>query len=354
MIIKTSIDYEPEGTIMEDNDNPEDKNIVGRRVFSRGAPGPNISSVKALESLNLADQKSEEGLKRLVPLEIPVMSGSEMASAFDDQGITDYAKYDVLMIFPKPELVSSKISFSVSKLDGNNEKETTYQDIENSQNNKTGEEECKLQDPNEDKCLSQKEEAKRKQQKEAEKELKAETKKPFSGLTSKGGCVGASIGANGGSAKILSSSQATYRCVITHSYSVDAILDITEQQNIVSHTEGSMSSGSKIIETRLIVENRTTSENLSKSKTPTPSELATRHGYSQTNDLSKVTYVCAGFVSSLPVDVESGLSSLDMSISDSGFSATYSYSTRPPVFLHQDTARVNIGSHSSAPAYQIR
>lgn len=354
MIIKTSIDYEPEGSIMEDNDNLEDSKMVGRRIFSRGAPGPNTSSVKALEELKLADEKAQEGLKKLVPLEVPIASGSEMADAFIKQGVTDVSKYDVLMIFPNSGLVSTKIGFSVSLVGGSNEKETTYTDIENSENNQNSPEECKLQDPNEDKCLSGKEEIKRKQEKESRDALKVETKKPFSGLYSKSSCTGASIGANGGNVKILSSSQANYRCVITHSYSVEAMLDVSEKEDIISNTSGSTSSSSKIIETRLIVENRTTSENLSKDKSPTPSELATREGYSQTSDLSKATYVCAGFVSSLPVNINSGLESLDMSISDSGFSATYSYSTRPPVFAQQDTSRVNIGSHSSAPAYQLR
>jgi len=48
------------------------------------------------------------------------------------------------------------------------------------------------------------------------------------------------------------------------------------------------------------------------------------------------------------------LESLDMSISDSGFTATYSYSTRPPVFGKQDLTRTNVESNSSAPAFQLR
>jgi hypothetical protein len=134
---------------------------------------------------------------------------------------------------------------------------------------------------------------------------------------------------------------------------VDAILDVSTAQSVISNTSGSTSSSSKIIETRLIIENRTTAENLAK-EAPTPQELATRDGYSQTNNLQKVSYTCAGFVSGLPTSVESGLEALDMSISDAGFSATYSYSTRPPVFGRQDLSRVNIGSNSSSPATQLR
>jgi hypothetical protein len=101
------------------------------------------------------------------------------------------------------------------------------------------------------------------------------------------------------------------------------------------------------------VENRTTSENLSKQK-PTPQELSTRKGYLQNNNIEKVSYTCAGFVNSLPLDISSGLENLDMSISDSGFSASYSYSTRPAVFPAQDSSTIRNSSNPSNPATQSR
>ena len=348
MIVKTSVDYEPEGDIMEDNDAMEDSKLVGRRVFSRGAPGPEVAAADALKKLGLTDGGID--LQKLIPLQIEILKDSKLFSELKKQNINP-AGYDTLLIFPQPGLVSTKTGFSASYTTGSNKKETTYLDVQNSQQNT--EPECTLQDPNENKCLSQKEELKQKQRKAAEAQNNFETKKPFSGLINKQGCRGANIRTRSGSIKILSSSESQYRSVITYSYSVDAILDVSTAQSIVSNTSGSTSSSSKIIETRLIVENRTTAENLAK-ETPTPQDLATRSGYSQTNDLQKVSYTCAGFVSGLPTNVGSGLEALDMSISDAGFSATYSYSTRPPVFGRQDLSRVNIGSSSSAPATQVR
>lgn len=348
MIVKTSVDYEPEGDIMEDNDAMEDSKLVGRRVFSRGAPGPEVAAADALKQLGLTDGGID--LQKLLPLQIEILKDSKLYSELKKQNINPDG-YDTLLVFPQSGLVSTKTGFSVSYTTGSNKKETTYLDVQNNQQNT--EPECTLQDPNENKCLSQKEELKQKQRKAAEAQNNFETKKPFSGLVNKQGCRGANIRTRSGSIKILSSSESQYRSVITYSYSVDAILDVSTAQSIISNTSGSTSSSSKIIETRLIVENRTTAENLAK-ETPTPQELSTRSGYSQTNDLQKVSYTCAGFVSGLPTNVESGLEALDMSISDSGFSATYSYSTRPPVFGRQDLSRVNIGSSSSAPATQVR
>jgi len=350
MVIKTSINFEPEGEIMEDNDNPEDKKLIGRRVFSRGAPGPELTSIQALEKLGMSGGANSEALQKLIPIQIEVLKGSKLSKALAAQDIA-VNNYDTLLIFPRPGFVSEKIRLSANFSGGSNLRETTYIDIQNNQENE--EPECNLEDPNEDKCASQKEELKNKQRKEEEKKSKFETKKPFSGLVARTSCVGANIKTGSGSVRILSSSQSQYRSVITYSYSVEAILDITEEQKIISNTSGSTSSSSKIIETRLIVENRTTAENLSKEK-PSPQEIASREGYSQARDLEKVSYSCAGFVSSLPTTVESGLESLDMSISDSGFTATYSYSTRPPVFGKQDLTRTNVESNSSAPAFQLR
>jgi hypothetical protein len=351
MIIKTSINFEPEGDMMEDNDNPLDEKLIGRRVFSRGGPGPELAGAKALEELGLTDKNSSEGLQKLLPVQIELLSGSKLDLALKNQGINT-SGYDSLFLIPTSGLVSTKIGFSASYVSGTNKKETTWLDIKNSQEDE--EEECELEDPNENKCLSQKDELKQKQRKEQEETQDFETKKPFSGLTNKGSCVGASIRTSEGSVKILSSSQSQYKCVVTHSYSVEAILDITEVESIISNTSGSTSSSPKIIETRLIVENRTTAEKLSAQNPPTPSELSSREGHIQSSDIKKVTYSCAGFVASLPTSVSSGLESLDMSISDSGFSATYSYSTRPSVFPSQDLNRVNNGSNSSSPAFQVR
>jgi len=351
MIIKTSINFEPEGDMMEDNDNPLDEKLIGRRVFSRGGPGPELSGAKALEELGLTDKNSSEGLQKLLPVQIELLSGSKLDLALKNQGINT-SGYDSLFLIPTSGLVSTKIGLSATYSSGINKKETTWLDIKNSQSDE--DEECELEDPNENKCLSQKDELKQKQRKEKESTQNFETKKPFSGLTNKGSCVGASIRTSEGSVKILSSSQSQYKCVVTHSYSVEAILDLTEAESIVSNTSGSTSSSQKIIETRLIVENRTTAEKLSAQNPPTPSELSSREGYIQSSDIKKVTYSCAGFVASLPTSVSSGLESLDMSISDSGFSATYSYSTRPSVFPSQDLNRVNNGSNSSSPAFQVR
>jgi hypothetical protein len=350
MIVKTSINFEPEGDMMEDNDNPLDTKLIGRRVFSRGGPGPEISGAKALEQLGLTDKNSSAGLQKLLPVQIELLSGSKLDLALKNQGVGGSG--DTLFLIPTSGLVSTKLGFGASYIGGSNKKETTWIDIKNSQQGE--EEECTLQDPNENKCLSQKDELKQKQRKAQEATQNFETKKPFSGLTSKASCVGASIRTSGGSVKILSSSQSQYRCVVTHSYSVEAILDISEAESIISNTSGSTSSSPKIIETRLIVENRTTSEKLSAQNPPTPSELASRNGYIQSSNINKVTYSCAGFVPSLPTSVSSGLEALDMSISDSGFSATYSYSTRPPVFPSQDLNRINNGSNSSSPAFQVR
>jgi len=151
----------------------------------------------------------------------------------------------------------------------------------------------------------------------------------------------------------LSSSTAPYIACITASSSIELVVDTTQQESIVFESSGSTSSQPQdLMETRFILENRTIADNLR--ETPTPSDLASRTGYVQNNNIRKVSYSCAGFIDALPMGPSSGLENLDMSISDSGFSATYSYSTRPAIFGKQDLSRVNVGSNPSNPSIQLR
>jgi len=354
MIVNTSISFEPEGSIMEDMDNKDNssKNFNGRPVFSRGAPGPEVTSMQALEKLGIKED-ANKNLEKLLPLQIPVLLDSKFAKGLvSSQLVTneDLLKYNTILIIPRTELVTSKMNFSANYTTGSNNREVTYIDIENNQDPDPPK--CSLEDQNAKKCLSGKEELSKKQE-DAKKPTGFEPKKPTSGLLAKTPCIGANISINGKSVKILSSSYAQHRGVVQYDTSVNVIQDATIQESIVFNLDGNSSSSDKIIETRLIVENRTTSENLSKQK-PTPKELATRKGYLQNNNIEKVSYTCAGFVNSLPLDISSGLENLDMSISDSGFSASYSYSTRPPVFPAQDSSVIKNSSNPSMPANQSR
>jgi len=355
MIVTTSISFDPEGSILEDNDvtASDSNNFKGRPVFSRGAPGPDANSVEALEMLGLNDDGSR-ALEKLIPLQIPVLSNSKIYKKMIDSNLisaSELNKYNTIIIIPKVELVDQKLKFRVNYSTGTNKRETTHFDIDS--NKDPNPPKCTLQDINEKKCLSAKEEIMKKQEELKFNNNQLEKEKPTAGLVSKSPCVGATISINSKSVRILSSSYAQYRSVMSYSYSVEAISDQTEAESIVFNLSGSNSSSSNIIETRLIVENRTTAENLTKEK-PTPQQIATRRGYLQSNNMEKVTYTCAGFVNSLPLGVASGLENLNMSISDSGFSASYSYSTRPPVFVRQDSFAARVGSVSSQPAIQVR
>jgi hypothetical protein len=355
MIVTTSISFDPEGTVLEDNDTmaQDSNNFKGRPVFSRGAPGPEINSVQALEQLGLNDEGSK-ALEKLIPLQIPVLSDSAIYQKLISSNLISgekLSKYNTIVIIPKVELVDEKLKFGVVYSTGTNKRETTHFDIDS--NKDPNPPKCNLEDPNEKKCLSAKEEIMKKQEKQKFNNDQLEKEKPTAGLVSKSPCIGASISIGSKNVKILSSSYSPYKSVMTYSYSVEAISDQTAAESLVFNLSGSNSSSSKIIETRLIVENRTTAENLAK-ETPTPQQIATRAGYLQGNDMEKVTYTCAGFVDSLPLSIGSGLENLDMSISDSGFSASYSYSTRPPTFVRQDSFAARAGSVSSQPATQVR
>lgn len=348
VIFDTSVTYEPESEIMEDNDFKE-FNFSGRKIFDRGGTGPSMNASEAMETLGLNGEDKSVIIEKLVPLQLEILVGSNFYNNLISDGISEstLADYDTLLIVPKKKLVDDKLKLKSSFTTGVNEKETTYTEIENNQSQNPPE--CSLEDLNENFCISAKDEIRKKQQEEnQDKEFKR--KKPAAGLVNKNG-RGASVTVSGKRVRILSASHSSYRGVVTYSYQIETIIDETQKEDVVWDLSGTTSTPSNVLETRFLLENRSTSENI-KNK-PSPAELASRIGYLQAQPLSKVTYACADFVSGLPVSPNSGLESLDVSISDAGFTASYTYATRPSVFPKQDSIRIVSDSNPSRPAIQV-
>jgi hypothetical protein len=348
-IFSSSISVDPEAEIYEDADTREDKTLAGLRIFNRGGAGPNVTSAEALKKLGIDD--GAEYIKGLLPTKHQLNGENSVGSvllAYQLVTAQDFKNYDTVLFIPKKALLDFfQMKFSVSYLQGVNDREQTWREVSASRKSEPGE--CKLDDITEKACLSAKSEVVEKQKKQANTGQQLEV---FTGLDNKMG-VGASVGAFGVSVKVLSSSNAPYIACVTASSSIELIVDTTQQESIVFESSGSTSSQPQdLMETRFILENRTIADSLR--ETPTPSDLASRVGYVQNSNIKKVSYSCAGFVNELPMGVSSGLESLDMSISDSGFSATYSYSTRPAIFSKQDLSRVNAGSNPSNPSIQLR
>ena len=347
-IVSMSVSVDPEGTNYEDADAKTDASVIGRKIFQRGGAGPNIPSVAALEQLGI--DAGAEYVSYLLPVRHDMSGASSVAETLLSYAVISKANasaYNTLMFIAKKSLVDSYFStLSSTYTTGSNEREQTAYEIAAAQKSQ---DQCKLTDINEKKCLSAKQEI---QQAQQGQDPEADNSSGVSGLVGKTG-VGANVSANGASVKIISSSMQNYRGVVTVSYSTEVLIDETQNESIVFSLDGVTSTSDDLSQTRLIIENRSISDNLVKDK-PTPADLFSRVGYTQSELLKTVTYTCSDFVSSLPIGQDSGITNLDLTISDSGFSATYSYSTRPPVFGDQDLQRTNIGSNPSNPAIQIR
>jgi hypothetical protein len=347
-IITMSISVEPEGTRYEDADSMEDSSLKGRRIFERGGAGPSVPAAQALQQLGIED--SAQYIVNLMPTKHNISEASSVAESLISYAIiskSQASSYNTIMFVPKSSHLNNWMSFSASYTTGANDREQTVSDIESSQQagNK-----CTLTDLNEKKCLSAKEQV-MDRQRSSNSDNDGDTQ-VITGPLSKIG-RGATIRAHGSSVKIVSSSESSYRGCITTSYSAEVLVDETQKEEIVFQFDGNTSPNDSLVSTRFILENRSISENLVKEK-PTPSELFSRDSYLQDNNVSMVNYTCSDFVSSLPISVSKGLNNLDITISDDGFSATYSYSTRPPVFGNQDLSRVVIGNNPSPAAFQIR
>jgi len=349
--VTMSVSVEPEGTRYEDADAMENPALKGRRVFQRGGAGPSIPAAQALQQLGIED--SADYVVNLTPSKHNITAGSGVAESLIALGVITKSQidsYNTIIFIPKKTHLDNWMSFSATYTTGSNDREQTVSDITASQNSGS---QCTLKDVNEKKCLSAKEQVMDKQR-AAENANSTNNKQIATGPLGKTG-RGASVSAHGSSVTVLSSSDASYQGCITISYSAEVLVDETKKEEIVFQFDGETSpvQADNLVSTRFILENRSTSENLIKDK-PTPSELFSRDSYLQNNDLLTVNYVCSDFVSDLPLSVSQGLNNLDITISNDGFSASYSYSNRPPIFGNQDLSRVIIGNNPSPAAFQIR
>lgn len=352
VIFDTSVSYEPESDVFEDNDFKE-FDFSGRKIFDRSGTGPDINPSEAQETLGLNGEDTSVILEKLKPIQIELLVGSSFYSNLVSDGLSasTLENYDSLLIVPKKKLVDDKLKLKCSYTAGLNLKETTYQEIENNQSQNPPE--CSIEDLNQNSCTSAKDEVIKKQQESSTSgQDDFEIKKPASGLINKM-ARGAYVSIASKRVKVLSSSDSSFRGVVTYSYSIEVLLDQTEKESAIWYQSGSSSTPQGVLEKRLVLENRSTSENLSKDK-PTPQEISSREGYIQSSPLSKVTYTCSDFVSSLPTSPKSGLESLDVSISDAGFTASYTYSTRPPIFPKQDTSVIISDANPSKPSFQLK
>jgi hypothetical protein len=347
-IVSMSISVEPEGTRYEDADAMENPALKGRKIFERGGAGPSMPAAQALQQLGIED--SAQYIVNLMPTKHNISSASSVAESLISYAIitkTQASAYNTIIFVPKADFLKSWTSFNANYTTGTNDREQTVYDIESSQQSGN---QCKLTDLNEKKCLSAKEQVMDRQR--SSNDNNNDNTQVVTGPLGKTG-KGAQITAHGASVKVLSSSDSNYRGCVTTSYSAEVLVDETKKEEILFQFDGNTSPTDQLVSTRFILENRSTSENLVKEK-PTLSELFSRESYLQDNNLSSVSYTCSDFVSELPLSVSKGLNNLDITISDDGFSAAYSYSTRPPVFGTQDLSRVVIGNNPSPAAFQVR
>lgn len=348
-IVTMSISVEPEGTRYEDADAMENSALKGRRIFERGGAGPSMPAAQALSELGIDD--SAQYVQNLMPTKHNITSDSGVAAALNSWAgvsMSLLSSYNTVIFIPKKNHLSNWMSFSVSSSNASNPREQTIYDMGSSSSSGN---QCKLTDLNEKKCLSAKEQVIDKQRSSSADNNSGTGQISTGPMNARG--RGATVRAHGGQVTVVSSSDSSYQGSINISYSAEVLVDETKKEEITFQFDGSTSTSDPLMETRFILENRSTSENLVKNQ-PTPSELFSRESYSQGSSLDSVTYVCTDFISELPLSVSRGLNNLDISISDDGFSATYSYSTRPPIFGNQDLSRVVIGNNPSPAAIQTR
>jgi hypothetical protein len=323
----------------------DDFQKIGSRIFSRGGAGPSKTAQTALEELGMGGDV-EYVIEKLLPRFKPLELGSKFEIECSIRGIPTFEGFNTLFFVPSHELIAEMLGLSIEFGGGPNPKETTVHDIPRGGENGG----CELKDPLADMCRSARDQIKQDQM--GSQDQGSAGNPPPAGLLSNW-APGVRIKMHKGSTAVFSSSNSTYQGILTINSQSQEIISSAEGGNIEFSIDGDISSNQKIIETRLTIENKTTSDNMTKDKL-SPADIFSKKGYLHNTNLKKITYSCAGLIDNLPISISNGLESMSVTISDAGFSSNISYSTRPAIFPVQDNARSFIGSDPSMPAIQVR
>jgi hypothetical protein len=323
-----SVQVNPEPSRESDSDKTSGDPLKRPLIWNRGAPGPSKTQEEISNELYLSAWST--AIEKLLPRQIPLKDQGDFVANLRGEGLIIPPNADTLFIIPRSQVISDHLQFDANSYFANNDRETTYLEVANSNNQS-----CQIKDQNENKCLSAKEELKLGQF--DPDTYGAEQEEIATGLSNKMG-KGVIIRLGGQTSRFVSSSAAPFRASVSFTNSVQSIFDKTKKKKITFSGNSSFSDSSKIYETRVFVDNRTDFDAFSKEEISSD-EMAKKKTYTQLSEAKTVSITSAGFIDSISLSPNSGLSSFGLNISDSGFSVTYEFASRPKSFPSDDFIR---------------
>jgi len=234
-------------------------------------------------------------------------------------------KFNTLLIYPTDDFVSKHLGFRANNITGNNQQESTVQDVVSSGGVEPS---CTALDNTLEasNCKSAEEEARA----IVLSRVTGKTAGSFqfaTGLLSRG-ANGVSVSVKGVTERIYAPSDSQYQFVVTTDINLEKIVRTSQNFSLFSHN-GSGGRANDVQEIRVAFDNMTDSE--LDEWGVTRRNLVTASNVDGSDKQISKTFVFAGNIpGGLPLRPSDGLSSLDISLSSDGFKTTVSYITRPP------------------------
>jgi hypothetical protein len=322
---EVNISAQPEGTVQEG----ESTEFSGRKMFDRGGQMSH-DSTQLLSSLGL--EKDNDSIQRSTPVIIDLKESGAWDFAIDAGIIKPGDKQNCLVLFPSISKVKSVLNLKVTSSTGQNPAEKTYLEIFSAQKSNSVPK-CRNYEEllNSVKCEGSKDEARRIARAKLGLDKDSDNSEYPEGLVSKN-AYSCSISINGGSSgRFFSPSYGQYRCIVTFSISTKQISkkSIEESAEKIS-SSGNIGQANDVAEIRAQIVNVTDSGRDEFGGVSSDFQKDAPKNETATSPTRSATYVFAGMPSDAPMNPNSGLSSIDVTFADDGFTTTLEYRSRNP------------------------
>jgi hypothetical protein len=322
-VVEVSVSVDPEGQIQE----PQSEEFAGKRIYDRGS---NFSHDQSSAQEALGIEKLQKEIGNCTPIHLELKESGLLQNLIDSTILTKSQAEEInhLIIYPNEQFIKKKLGFSSSLTQGANNAETTWRDNQ-AANNNNGQKNCKDYEDTLEKnsCLSAEEVARKQATKNVGGLISSEDPDTsVSGLVSKV-ATACKINTKLGGLTLCAPSDSPLKIIITYTYTINTI-SFTETNQFL-WSVGTPGSASDVAEIRIVNENITDpgEDTFQKRRSAQLIKPADINGSSY-NRTAKYTFAGTNSISSL--SPSSGLTNLDITISSDGYTASATFSTKPP------------------------
>jgi hypothetical protein len=322
VLVQSEVSVEPQGSSLES----QTDEFTGANLLERNGTFSH-DPASSIEEVGLSELTKE--VRACSPIHVELVESGLMGYLLEAELIDKETAKEVntLVIYPNVDFVKKTLGLTVSYTTGQNELESTVDDV--AKYNQNSPKQCDaIEDAKNKPCLSAEDEARKYLMDKVKPPPSSNKTEPVSGLlqkTSEG--INLSFKAGTGKLRFLAPSKSQYQFVTRFSSSIEK-LSSTEDDRELINSEGSVGDAKDVARINVSIDNMTDSE--FDSWGSKRSELPTVVNSSVTSPTRKASFLFAGEPNGLPLSPGDGLSSMEISLGEDGFKTSVEFSSKPP------------------------